>query len=99
MTPETETAREAILRDARDKERDRLRRLARARWPDADDTELDDRVRQLTTEKLDAAGRLGRATQQERARLARRYAALRGDLQTSAEHILQLIRDIDGDAA
>lgn len=86
---------EAILRNARAHERERLRNLARSRWPGLDDDALEGRVRELEVEKLREAGRLGRAAQQHLTRVGRRWNSVRPQVEDHLKAVQRLIDSID----
>lgn len=89
--------RHAILRNARAHERARLRTLAQKNWPELGDDELEDKIRELEVAKLREAGRRGRATQHDQARIGRAWAALRPDVEDRLEDLLAIVRSTNLD--
>jgi hypothetical protein len=96
LTTAAET-RQAILRNARAAEHERLRTVARQRWPHLDDDGLEDAVRRLELEKLSAAGAKGRAKQRGHGETGRAWLATRPTIEARLEELLHLVRGI-GDA-
>lgn len=94
----TET-RQAILRNARAAERERLRNLATANFPELTGDDLEAKVRELEVAKLRDAGRLGRRTQHDQARIGRTWAALRPDVEDRLEDLLAIVRSTNLDEA
>lgn len=102
MTSAADT-RAAILRNARAKERERLRNIARRNHPDLDADQLEAKVRELEVDKLREAGRRGRATQQRLAELGAVYTSVHPELEALAQSILDVLHTTspaaDGEAA
>lgn len=94
MAPTAAETRDAILRNARAAEHERLRIVARKNWPDLDDDQLDAKVRELQLEKLDAAGRLGRATQRDNAETGKLWKSMQPHVIGQLEDTLALVRAI-----
>jgi hypothetical protein len=94
MAPTAAETTAAILRNARAAERERLRNIARHRWPDLTDDDLEDKVRELQVEKLREAGRRGRASQQANAVLGRDLRAVHPWLLASLEDLLTVVRSL-----
>lgn len=100
MTKVPDNTTEAILRNARAAENERLRNVARTTWPQLNEQDLEDKVRELQTEKLREAGRLGRAKQQQNADAGREWITLRPELEQALEQLLRRIRNThNSDAA
>lgn len=105
MAPTAAETRDAILRNARAAERERLRNLARAKFGDLTDDELDAKVRELDLEKLSRAGQAGRRSQLRNADIGKTWLALEDELVVRIEGVLALARLIahpptdDGEAA
>lgn len=94
MASKDPSMRAAIWRNAHAAERERLRNLARQRWPEAAGDELEQRVDQLEREKLQAAGRRGATTVRSRLALARRVEAAHPQMVEIAECLLDLLREV-----
>lgn len=90
MATEADT-RHAILRNARAQEHERLLNLAKTRWPDLTGDDLEAKVRELEVAKLSEAGRKGRATQHEQARIGRAWIAMRDDVYDRLETLLAIV--------
>lgn len=90
MATEAETT-HAILRNARAQERERLRNLALTGAPHLTGDDLDTRIRELEVAKLSEAGRKGRATQHEQARVGRAWIAMRADVEDRLETLLAIV--------
>lgn len=91
--------RDEILRNARSQERERLRNIARKNWPDLDGDDLEDKVRELESEKMRAAGRRGRAAQLQSERVGRQWQTLRPELEDLLQRALIIVRADQDDAA
>lgn len=83
------------LRNARAAERERLRNIARRNWPQLDGDDLEAKVRELEIDKLRAAGRRGRATQQHLTNLGAAFAAAHPELRASIAALLDHIDSLD----
>jgi hypothetical protein len=94
MAPPAEEVTAAILRNARAAERERLRNIARHRWPDLTDDDLEDKVRELQVEKLREAGRIGRANQQALITVGRDYLAAQPWVIATLEQLLTTLRAV-----
>lgn len=103
MAPTAAETTDAILRNARAAENERLRNLARTRYPELSDAELDDKVRELQAEKLSGAGRRGRANQQRITDIGKNFQAAQPDLEADLLKIIERLRALnpprDGEAA
>jgi hypothetical protein len=92
MAPTAAETREAILRNARAAERERLRNLARTKFGDLTDDELDAKVRELDLEKLSRAGQAGRRSQLRNAEVGKTWLTLEDELLLRIEDLLTVAR-------
>lgn len=94
MTSAADT-RHAILRNARAKERERLRNIAIRNHPELDAEQIEHKVRELELDKLREAGRRGRASQQRLADLGAVYTGIHPELEALARSMLDLLNSAD----